>query len=385
MKCYTVALFLAIAATSSLVSVQARGLSQAKSSPVPSPMPSPMINGTNSTNGTNIHSNHTVANTTYGEILSNPKLSTTAMLINATGLVPAINNLTGALLILPTDIAWFLYLDAVNTTMPALLKREKGEYAKKLLLNHVVLDEGDNMEIVWSLFNTTESDFLTTAAGQTIFVTKNLEDEPMIVDMLGRSGLLIDQDEEYEKNMIIVLDSVLMVEMADSLEELYSLLPGHFSFFHTAIKMTEYKSILKETKSNYTVLSPFNQAWMAYASRVGATIDELLANEDLLSSMVGSSIYKGGAKSVMDFYKAGSNVSYTMAYEESSFTAEYNKAAKLLMLTGAGAEVGHNTFVIEADLVAGGSFVQGIDQLLVTDDAGYGPYAGNSNDYTKEA
>ncbi len=130
----------------------------------------------------------------------------------------------------------------------------------------------------------------------------------MIADMLGRAGLLVDQDEEYEVDMMIVLDrcedhaanpwpahailtlvptssllppitsdtpfppctvrSVLMVEMADNLEELYSLLPGHFGLFHRAIKKTSYASILTETKSNYTVLSPFNQAWMAFASRV---------------------------------------------------------------------------------------------------------------------
>jgi hypothetical protein len=114
----------------------------------------------------------------------------------------------------------------------------------------------------------------------------------------------------------------------------------------------------------------------------GVSIDDLMNNEDLLESMVGSSIYMEGAMSVADFSEADADTVYTMAHEASTFTAEFNEAASLLMFTGGGAQIGHSAFVIEADLVAGGSFVQGIDQLLVTDDAGYGAYTGNSIDYT---
>eukprot|EP00955_Chlamydomonas_euryale_P110912 366028-Chlamydomonas_euryale.AAC.29 len=272
----------------------------------------------------------------------------------------------------PTNDAFDLYFASTETDMEALKTKDNGTFVVDLLSYHI----HGKFRTVASLSERKGASFMNMINDLRVFVSKDPGSHMSISDLLGRQASVMSEM-EAASNMVMKLDAVLIPVEATNMAELFTMLPGHYSFLMQAMSMFQWSSqLMYSNESSVTMLAPFNDAFVYYALHMELELYTLLANSTVVEGILKAHLHPSSVVTTTDLYEAGSQTMYETDYPDAGFYASYSANNKLMMLMGSGAIQNRWPFVIEGDLVCANSIVHGVDMLLVPEEF-FGSYYGD--------
>ena len=262
----------------------------------------------------------------------------------------------------PTDAAFVAALEALGLTAEELLANT--DLLNTVLAYHVVPGSFDAAAVVGL-----DGAYLGTALrGQALAITVD-GDSVMVND-----STVVAADVMASNGIVHVIDAVLVPEMgemaesdmmadtagtiADTVIASASAEAPEFTVLLAAVQAAD-PSVLDELSSGgpYTVFAPTDAAFAAALEALGLTAEELLANTELLSTVLAYHVVPG-------YFAAGRVVELAGMMEDGISVATLAGAPVTISLDGDSVMVNDST-VVATDVVADNGIIHVIDALLL--------------------